>query len=200
MAHVSTLDSHILDLLPSSLDKVKILDVACGFGGWGFQIRLKKEGTPVIVGLDVWKPYLKRVWNTRIYDHLICADARKMPFRNRLFDFALACEVIEHLKQEDGIEVLKEIDRVSRDRIILSTPLGFLKQESSHNNPYEKHVSAWHPRDLKKMQYNYKIIDDLHLPRRLELFLEKIRNMFPFLNLKEIIAWKDVKKKQRRTR
>jgi len=190
MSHIKFLDTYILELFPFNCDKKKILDVACGCGSWGFKIRFEKGGNPFLIGLDIYKPYLKKLKRTKIYNDLICADAKNIPIRSRIFDFVIACEVIEHMKKQDGLKLLKELERVSKGRVILSTPLGFLKQQAS-NNVYEKHISSWWPKDFLEMHYNHMVIYDINLPRKLELFLRKFRKFFPFLFLKEIIAWKD---------
>ena len=114
-----------------------------------------------------------------------------MPFREDCFDTTLACEILEHFQRWEGSAILKELERVSRDAIILSTPFGFLKQGTVQGNPYQKHLSAWFPKDFEHIGYSHRVIIDLYIPRRVELLLKKIIQAFPSLPFfKEIVVWK----------
>ena len=49
-------------------------------------------------------------------------------FAQNSVDSIFLIDVIEHLDKEDGIEVLKECERVARKQIVIFTPLGFMPQ------------------------------------------------------------------------
>lgn len=191
MAHAPVLDKHILRLLPEDLDNVDILDVASGLGSWGYQIRTRAEGVPRITSLDIWTPYIERIYPLNIYNSLVCADARKLPFRDNSFCVILACEVLEHLPQSEGIDFLEELERVAREMLIVTTPLGFMHQGDINGNKHERHISAWQKEDLEKKGYSVKIIDSFPLPKTLKL-ADKIRRWIFRLpsSPKEIIAIK----------
>ena len=146
---------------------------------------------PRITGLDIWLPYIKRVCTLNIYDNIVCADAKKLPFRDDSFYIVLACEILEHLPNEEGIYFLDELERVTNKILIVTTLLGFKYQGDINDNIYEKHISSWQKEDLEKRGYLVRIIDTFLLPKTLKL-IDKIRRWvfrlpsFP----KEIIAIK----------
>jgi len=192
LSHSRILNQRIMKLLPSVLDGL-VLDVACGYGYFGYQIRMEKKGHPTIIGVDIWKPYIKKIKKVRVYESLVIADVRFLPFRRKVFDSILACEILEHLPKEDGWKLLRELEEISKGIIIVSTPLGFLEQDTIHSNPHQKHVSAWRIEDLIKMGYNVQILDSRPLPKTLMLVDKVRRFIFNLPNpFKEIIAWKDV--------
>jgi len=78
------------------------------------------------VGIDHYLPYIKTEKNKQVHDANILGDVRALPFKDNSFDCAVATEIIEHLKKDDGLIMLSEMERVSRKKIILTTPNGFL--------------------------------------------------------------------------
>ncbi len=73
-------------------------------------------------------------------------------------DSVYALDVIEHLKKEDGLKLLKEAERVARQQILIYTPLGFYPQSYKEQNKadrwgmgggyWQTHRSGWHPEDF----------------------------------------------------
>jgi 16S rRNA G1207 methylase RsmC len=51
MSHSPLLNDLILKVLPEDLNGVIILDVACGYGDWGFLMRTRKGGVPYLLEL-----------------------------------------------------------------------------------------------------------------------------------------------------
>jgi SAM-dependent methyltransferase len=70
MSHHPLLNEHVLNLLPSKIDGLVILDVGCGYGEWGFFIRTRKVGLPYMIGADIWRPHLERLCPLGIYEGL----------------------------------------------------------------------------------------------------------------------------------
>lgn len=191
MAHNPILDENILKLLPKCLDNLDIIDVASGYGSWGFHIRTRANGLPNIIGLDIWLPYIERVYPLNIYDNMICADVRRLPFRENSFDIVLACEVMEHIPKSDSKDVLDELERLAHRMIIITTPLGFTYQGIVDENIFERHVSAWTGEEFEIRGYLVRITDAIPLPRTLK-FIDKLRRFIFRLSPppKEIIAFK----------
>lgn len=191
MGHDPVLDRHVLDIIPDELDNTTILDVASGLGPWGFLVRTRFNGKPIIIAVDIWLPYIERVNTVQIYDEIVRADVRKLPFKEGSFEVVIACEVLEHMPKQEGISFLYELERVTRGLLIITTPLGFMFQDAINDNQFEKHVSAWQPDDFKKRGYSVKVVDSFPLPRTLRL-VDKIRRWVFRLpqSLKEIIAFK----------
>ena len=72
-------------------------------------------------------------------------------------DSVFLIDVIEHIEKNEGISLLKEIDRVARQQLIVFTPLGFMPQhiESDkrdrwglHGGEFQEHKSGWLPEDF----------------------------------------------------
>jgi len=194
MSHGSKLNPIVLKLLPKSLEKQRILDVGCGNGLWGYNLRIKKDGEPVIIGIDLWKPYLKRLKQTRIYNGLIQACATQLPFPTKHFDFALCIAVLAHLNKQDAFHCLDELERVSH-HVITSAHLGFSSQDEVDGNPFQKHLSSWHLQDFARKGYETITVPvaDGAVPRTRMLFYrlkQYIVNPTKKILKARIIAWK----------
>lgn len=168
MSHDPTLNSYILNALPNNLDGLIILDVGCGFGEWGYLIKTRKQGAPYVIGIDVWQPYLEKLRKLNIYDALVQADAPLIPVRSKSVDIALACEVLEHLPKGVGRNLLKELERVTKKLILISTPLNYPQREV-HGNPYQKHISEWAPEELKELDFKVKIVHSRFAERNMRI-------------------------------
>jgi SAM-dependent methyltransferase len=157
MSHSQLLDSHVLGLLPRNLNDMVVLDVGCGFGEWGFLMRTRKRGHPYLIGIDIWRPYLKKANPLGIYDELIQVRLPHIPLKDKSIDIAVACEVLEHLHKDDGYGLIAELERITEMAIILSTPLNW-PQEEIWGNPYETHVTEWSITDFARQGYETKIV------------------------------------------
>lgn len=190
MSHTPQLNSHILRLIPRNINNQIILDIACGFGEWGFLIKTRKQGYPYLIGVDIWHPYLEKVSLLKIYDALIQTKIPPIPLKDKSIDMSLACEILEHLPKHKGYELLKELERVTRKIIVTSFPLHW-PQEEILGNPYERHISQWCPENLIKMKYKTKTVE--LLPKTLRLF-DKFRRLVFRLSPppKIIVAWKRI--------
>lgn len=173
MSHNQLLNVHVLGLLPDNLRDMFVLDVGCGFGEWGFLIRTRKDGSPFLIGVDIWHPHLMRLCGLNVYTALVHVRLPFLPFRDKSVDVSLACEILEHLPKSSGYQLLEEIERISRKLVIVSTPLGW-PQDEIYGNPHEKHISEWHPRELVQLGYSVKVVDAVALPKTLKL-VDKLR-------------------------
>jgi ubiquinone/menaquinone biosynthesis C-methylase UbiE len=160
-----------MNVIPKKLDNYFVLDLACGFGSYAYRMRVEKEGRPIIVGLDLWKPYIMKIKELRLYDDVILGDANHLPFISNSFDIVLASEIIEHIPKKFGERFLFEVERVSKKMVIIVTPCGFMPQKDIHGNPYEKHLSEWNCNDFKKYGYVVKIVGSLQLPSILDIII-----------------------------
>lgn len=156
-------DPMIIPVVLPLIDAPKILDVGCGKGKWGYIFRVDcqsfspvKSSPSLIVGADIFPPYLKYVKHHRVYDLLVLCAATHLPFRKKSFQIVFAGEVLEHMSKSDGEKMLIEIERVSSRRVIVTTPLFPFKQGESHKNPYQKHVSRWSVGEFKKRGYKVR--------------------------------------------
>lgn len=126
----------------------KILDVGCGFGFWeGFVRSIIPQVDLSIVGIELTKEQLFFCKKYRCYNHLVLADARYLPFIDNSFDGALATELIEHIIKSDGKMIIEGMERVSKQKIVISTPNGFIPVKRQ-KNAWE-HKSGWYPSEFK---------------------------------------------------
>jgi len=193
MSHSHIIDKAVLGLFGEDLDGLMILDCGFGYGNWAFQIKAKLGYEPHIVGLEIHHPYIERQSKLGLYDKIVKANVFDIPFDNGCFDVVLACEIIEHLEQEDGLKMINEIERVSKNLVIVTTPFGFMKQEEYDGNKYQIHRSKWYPSDFIKMGYEVKLLNPSPLTRSVKLFDDIRRKLFNLPKpLREIIAHKKV--------
>jgi ubiquinone/menaquinone biosynthesis C-methylase UbiE len=129
-----------------------ILEIGCGTGRHMSYLRKWLREDSLTVGLDIWPLYLKLSKQNRIHDELILGDACHLPFKEKSFDLVLALDLLEHIPKEKGIELLNDVEKVARKRLVLSLPIGW--HPSHHQgNPYDEHVSAWTVKELRDRGY-----------------------------------------------
>lgn len=125
----------------------KILDVGCG--RHSFVSEVIKSQKFDAVGLDIFEPNVKEAKNNKVYRDVVVGDARQLPFKNRQFDLSVSIEVLEHLDKEDGEKALAEFERVSRETVLITTPVGESVHHAYYGNPYEEHKYIWNLAELK---------------------------------------------------
>jgi len=139
-------------LLEKELEEgTTILDVGCGRCSPLKDVRKKCYK----VGLDIYEPYISKSKKLRIHDEYVVGDARTLPFPSNSFDYVIAIEVIEHLTKSDGLKMIKEMERIAKKKIILTTPNGFLPAYAGpEDNPSEKHISGWTVNEFKQLNFS----------------------------------------------
>lgn len=86
-----------------------LLELGCGLG---YTASLLSR-TANVIGID---SSYEGVYHTsrRVNGHFICADARYLPFRERIFDIIVAKDIFEHF--DDDILAFRELARVSKSK------------------------------------------------------------------------------------
>lgn len=123
-AHFITLGVEVLlrdfygDLLdappPFPINKGDIvLDLGCG---WGRVLKPVMDAGIDCIGLDISQNMLelsaRHLSNNGHSPILIRGDGTTLPFRNNSFDMIYSLLVLQHLSKENGLEVLKEVERI----------------------------------------------------------------------------------------
>ena len=137
-----------------------ILDVGCGFGHPIDAINKRTKFSAL--GIDSFLPAIRVCKNRSTHDAYVLCDVRFLPIRRRSFDVILCFEVIEHLSKCDGFKLVEEFDRIVRQQVIISTPVGFLNLIRGHKeNPSDIHRSGWIPAEFETMGYKVRGINGL---------------------------------------
>jgi hypothetical protein len=103
-------------------------------------------------------PYLERVPRNAGYTptYLLINRAWDVLMKRLLaksIDGTFAMDFTEHLSKSEGIESLREVERIARGQIVILTPLGFYPQNYDENHsvdrwgmeggPWQAHKSGW---------------------------------------------------------
>jgi len=158
---------YVYEVLKSCRSTFFFLDCGCGLGKWGMIIKhevlvdkelwsLNKEY--FLVGCDVWKPYLLELRNLKVYDELVKCDVAFLPFKKEAFHLVLMTEVLEHVGKKKGYKTINEAMRITRRRIILSTPSYFFHvcKGTRLVNPYDEHFSIWTATDFSRLGFKVR--------------------------------------------
>ncbi len=135
----------------------KVLDIGIGYGKYGFLTReyleLWEEGSTYdshkrqIDGIEAFGAYITPV-HRLIYDHIFNGDAKDiLPGITDHYDLILMIDVLEHFSYDDGLKVLEECRKCSRN-VLISVPRVMSMQEEVYGNPYEAHRYNWKRKDF----------------------------------------------------
>lgn len=142
---------NLIVLLQGMIDESDtILDVGCGM-----KIITRNLVCKELVGIDVYDDYLN-IGDT-------CADVITIEkyFLPKQFDIVIAIDLIEHLKKEDGIKLLKDMATIARRKVIVTTPIKWTENKEAVNDPkfwsyaneYDYHRSLWSEQDFYNEGY-----------------------------------------------
>jgi SAM-dependent methyltransferase len=129
------------------------LDVGCGNTS-----DIPHLGFEYTVGVEYFAPALEKARQERTHNDFCCANINDLNkhFSENQFDCAVALDVVEHLTKEDGLRLLKNMERIARKKILLFTPNGFLPQDNLDDNPLQVHRSGWTAKEMKLL--GFKVI------------------------------------------
>jgi len=134
-------------------DCENVLDVGCGKS-----MNLRWVGVKRSTGIDGYEPDLAEARRLKTHDELILGDVQKLDnyFNPGQFDAVMALDVIEHLAKEDGLRLMRAMEKISRRKVIFFTPSGFLPQCHLEKNDLQEHLSGWEVAEMK--QHGYQVI------------------------------------------
>lgn len=130
-----------------------VLDLGCGDGSAVEFLGLPENFE--MIDVDIFEPYLKLAKRRGIYKKLVKADIREF-YPKEKFDIVLASHVLEHLEKNDGLKLIKKIEKFSKKRVIIACPIGDLPQEEYDNNPFQVHRSSWTVNEMKNLGYEVR--------------------------------------------
>jgi ubiquinone/menaquinone biosynthesis C-methylase UbiE len=106
-------------------EQIRVLDLATGSGDipramlkWADHKRFKME----VVGVDRQRPTIEvaRSWNSDPRLKLVQADVFDLPFDAGSFDYVTANMFFHHLSDEEVVEVMRSMARISRRGVIIA--------------------------------------------------------------------------------
>lgn len=131
-----------------------LLDLGCGHLS-----PIQCCSIPFSVGVELFVPYLEESKRRGIHSQYIRADVGTIEFRPRSFDAVVALEVLEHLTKQEGMELLSKMEQWARKKVIITTPNGYVRQDTYHDNPLQEHRSGWSAHELRKLGFKVRGID-----------------------------------------
>jgi len=142
-----------------------VIDLGCGYDS---PIRVICKSYSV--GVDLSKVYLLESKRKGIHDEQIFMDIRRLGFKPKSYDCVMALDVLEHLEKADGFQLLEEMEKIAKKKIIVQTPNGFMPQKDEC--PLQVHRSGWVINDFEKRGYAVKGMAGLRLLRGEKAFLK----------------------------
>lgn len=141
-----------------------LLSVCCGIG---LEL-LHLPETVSISAVDIVPEYVQEFQRRFPKSSTKVDDAveylKSMP--DKCFDYVSCIDGIEHLTKVEGVQLLKEAKRVAYKKVIIFTPQGHTENHPEHTwgidggDEYQKHLSGWVPKELKKYGYDLYAEDD----------------------------------------
>lgn len=126
-----------------------VIDLGCGQSS-----PLPYCGVPYSVGVDVHRGYFEDdSRRARGHSAYVLADVREVQFRERSVDAVIALEVVEHLPKSEGWQLIVNMERWARRKVIISTPNGFVPQLPDEKNAHQEHLSGWLPEEFTARGY-----------------------------------------------
>lgn len=144
------------ELVCETAGMASILDLGCGFNSYVQHLDKRMHR----VGVELFDEYVAKSKEKGIHNEYVSQDLRDLSrFASRSFDVVYSSDVIEHLTKEEGMRFAKEMERIARKKVIISTPNGFLPQASYDGNDMQEHKSGWTPDEFRSMGYTAKGMD-----------------------------------------
>lgn len=152
------LSRHLLQRFPALLEREVVghcetlLDVGCGRES---PVGAFSPGLTRVVGVDRHAPYLEESRAAGIHHDYCQSDVLEIGqrFEPGSFDCVVALDLIEHLPKEDGLSLIRMMERIARKKVIIFTPTGFLEQRAYDDNSLQEHLSGWEPAEMRAMGY-----------------------------------------------
>lgn len=135
------------------LEKMKVLDIACGDGYGSYYMSQYANN---VVGVDIDKVTINSAKNKYINNNLSFLEGSiiDLPFEDNLFDLIVCFETIEHIKEYD--KAIQQIKRVLKNEglLIMSTP-NKLEYSDKRNYKNQFHYHEFYINEYKEWVEKY---------------------------------------------
>lgn len=189
MSSLGTEFKLISSLIP---DGCGLLEVGPGYGYTALRLRMEDRKIH-ITGLEICKKYYDAHQKLGIYDQMLFGDGRYIDLPSKSFDVSCAIQVIEHQPEEDADALLNNMERMTKNLVIISTPDGFHPEDGlmRDGNPASLHRSGYTERYFTDRGYETRLVERggrlIGFLKRLGLYLKG-----GYGSDKVIVAWKSM--------
>lgn len=178
MSHVTYLTAE--ELFPKAISKLKVVDIVLDIGPG---IYPQKFVVPIVhICCEPFGQYVEKlqrkveIADDRKYIIIQATwmEAMKI-FPPKSVDAIYLLDVIEHLDKKESTELLRQSERIAREQIIITSPLGFIEQHHTDGKDawgldgtaWQEHKSGWTPDDFDDswdcfVAKEFHKADDLH--------------------------------------
>lgn len=125
-----------------------VLDLGCGRSS-----PIQHCKVDFSVGVELFEPYLQESKDKGIHNEYINSDVREIEFEAKSFDAVVCLELLEHLTKEEGCELIEKMEGWARKKIVVTTPNGYLQQDSYDENLLQEHKSGWSIEELRQLGF-----------------------------------------------
>ncbi|MGI5826648.1 MAG: class I SAM-dependent methyltransferase, partial [Patescibacteria group bacterium] len=139
-----------------------VLDLGCGPNS---PIKYCK-GIKYSVGVEVFKPYLIESKKRKIHTKYLNQKIEEVDFPEKSFDAVILIEVLEHLSEKQGREILKKAEKWAKKKVVVSSPNGFINQKEVDGNKYQKHLSGGSLQRMRDLGYESRGLAGLKFLRQ----------------------------------
>jgi SAM-dependent methyltransferase len=136
-----------------------VLDIGCGPSPYLTKI----NKYDFVCGVDAFFKVCDNIRKNKIYDQVINAQVPFIPIKNKSFDAVVLFQVIEHLQKNEGYNLIQQVEEIANKVIVITTPNGFVDQETYDNNPFQQHKSGWDIDDFRKLGYSVYGLEGLKI-------------------------------------
>lgn len=159
-----------------------ILDLGCGDLS---PIRFVDAET---FGVDANESAIKEAKKNLTHNQYIIINIKKLEkkFKPKSFDAVVALDVIEHMKKDGGMQIIKNMEKIARKKVVIFTPNGFMPQVGK--SIYDSHLSGWAAEEMSKNGYK---VFGIYGPKVLRGEFHKIRYKpeFFWAIISELMQW-----------
>lgn len=105
------------------------------------------------IGVEAFEPYLKQSQSRKIHTEYLNSLIETLDFPDKCVDAVILIDVLEHLPEVLGYNVLQKAERWARKKVIVSSPNGFIEQSALDSNELQKHLSGWDYARMKSLDF-----------------------------------------------
>lgn len=145
------------------------LDIGCGI------VPMNYFRPALHIVIEPHKEYVDILLHRHVHDKSVfilngTAQDLLPHFTPNSIDSVFLLDVIEHLEKQDGFELLRHVERIAREQIVIFTPLGFMPQHADqnetdgwglHGTAFQEHLSGWLPEDFSE-DWTFHICETFH--------------------------------------